>query len=65
MRRLASNVVAVTLVAALGFWVGFSRTDLNLNPPAAAQASINTILPLELHAKAGKNLPDTTVREPF
>jgi hypothetical protein len=61
-RRTVGIAFAVILAAALGVWLGFSPSQVNLNARAAEPS---TIFPIELHSKAGKDLPDTTVREPF
>jgi hypothetical protein len=51
------------LAAALGVWLSFPPGHVNPNASAAAEAS-TAIFPIELH-KAGKDLADETVREPF
>jgi hypothetical protein len=57
-------LLTVILAAALGVWLRFSPSQVNPNS-GAAEASSTAIFPIELHPKAGKDLPDKTVREPF
>jgi hypothetical protein len=66
MRWPVGIVWAVSLAAALGaLLLGFSSKQVNRNVPGMAEASSTAIIPIELHRKAGKDLPDNTVREPF
>jgi hypothetical protein len=60
MRTIAGILVAVSLVAALGVWMGYSPRVSSTAP--AAEASM---LPIELMRKSDRNLPDNTPREPF
>jgi hypothetical protein len=64
MRWTVGIVLVVILAAALGVWLGFSPSQVNPNASGAAEAG-TAIFPIELHPKAGKDLPDKTVREPF
>ena len=60
----ASIALLVILAAALGMWMSSSSKQLKSAAPQA-DASLNTILPIELMRKSDKNLPDKTVPEPF
>jgi hypothetical protein len=51
------------LEAALGMWTSSSKQVKSDTPQA--DASVNTIIPLELMSKSDKNLPDKTVPDPF
>ena len=63
MRRTASIALLVILAAALGPWMSFSSKQVKSTAPA--EASLTTMLPVELMRKSDKNLPDKTVPEPF
>ena len=63
MRRTAS-IALLVILAALGIWMSFSPKQVKSNAPQA-EASLTTILPVELMRKSDKNLPDKTVPEPF
>jgi hypothetical protein len=65
MRWKAAIVLAAILAAVVGMRLGSSPSRMNANGSGAVEASTGTILPGELHLKAGKDLPDETVREPF
>ena len=65
LRWKAAIVLAAILAAALGVRLGPSPGPMNSNASGAVEALSSTILPGELHLKAGKDLPDETVREPF
>jgi hypothetical protein len=62
--RLTVGIVLAVILVALGVWLRFSPNQVNQNT-GAAEASSTAILPIELHPKVGKDLPDKTVREPF
>ena len=64
MRKTASIALLVILAAALGMWTSFSSKQVRSAAPQA-EASLNTILPVELMRKSDKHLPDKTVPEPF
>ena len=64
MRRTASVALLVILAAALGMWMSFSPKQVKSNAPQA-EASLTTILPVELMRKSDRDLPDKTVPEPF
>jgi hypothetical protein len=64
MRWTAGILLAAISVAALGVWLSSRASHVNQSASRAAEASA-TILPIELHPKAGKDLADETVREPF
>jgi hypothetical protein len=63
MRRTAS-IALLVILAALGMWMIFSSKQVKSNAPQA-EASLTTILPVELMRKSDENLPDKTVPEPF
>jgi len=63
MRRTAGALLVI-LAAALGMWMSFSSKQVKSAAPQA-EASLNTILPVELMRKSDKNLADKTVPEPF
>jgi hypothetical protein len=63
MRRTAS-IALLVILAALGIWMSFSPKQVKSNAPQA-EASLATILPVELMRKSDKNMPDKTVPEPF
>jgi hypothetical protein len=54
----------VVLTAALGMWMSFSSNQMKSTEPLV-EASLTTILPVELMRKFDKDLPDKTVPEPF
>ena len=63
----SSIVWAVSLAAALGvlLLLRFWSSEVTPSVSGAAEASSAAIFPIELHPKAGKDLPDKTVHEPF
>ena len=63
MRRTAGALLVI-LAAALGMWMSFSSKQVKSNAPQA-EASLTTILPVELMRKSDKDLPEKTVPEPF
>ena len=74
MRRTAGMALLVVLAATLGIWMvladalgmlmSFSSKQVKSTAPLA-EASLTTILPVELMRKSDKDLPDKTVPEPF
>jgi len=64
MRRTASIALLVILAVALGMWMTFSSKQVK-SYATQADASLTTILPVELMGKSDKGLPDKTVPEPF
>ena len=63
MPRTAS-IALLVILAALGMWMSLSPKQVKSNTPQA-EASLTTILPVELMRKSDKNMPDKTVPEPF
>lgn len=64
MRRTTTISVLVILAAALDMWMTLSSKQVKSTAPQA-EASLTTILPVELMRKSDKDLPDKTVPEPF
>ena len=62
--RWTVGIVLAVILAALSAW--FRLLPNQVNPETgAAEASSAAIFPIELHPKAGNDLPDRTVRDPF
>jgi hypothetical protein len=59
------GVVLAVVLAAPSLWLRFSPSQVNPNVSGAAEASSTRIFPIELYPKAGKDLPDKTIPEPF
>jgi len=58
LRWKVAIVLAVIFAAALGVRLGSSPSRMSANGSGAVEASSSTILPGEIHLKAGKDLPD-------
>jgi hypothetical protein len=64
MRRTSGIAALVVFAAALGMSMYFSSNQVKSTKPTA-EASLTTILPVELMRNSRKELPDKTVPEPF